>query len=115
MHRRLLLLLVAALFLRAWVGEAMAGQMLVQQLQGAGAAVTAAQALPLHGPDCPGMAADDTASAAAAVLHCQDCTLHALPAGALVLPHALPSAHVPSVPRRLAGIAAQPGYKPPIA
>jgi hypothetical protein len=43
MHRWLLVLLVALLPLRGWVGDAMAGQMLQQQLAAAVAAVPAGQ------------------------------------------------------------------------
>lgn len=115
MRRRLLLLVVAALLLRGWLGEAMAGQMLALQLQAAGAPVTIAA---MHGPDCPGLAAQDEAGdadTAANALHCQDCTLNALPAPTPATGRALP-APAAATPQPIDTSAeSQPGIKPPIS
>jgi hypothetical protein len=75
MHRWLLVLLVALLPLRGWVGEAMAGQMLQQQLAIAAAVQAPA---PHHGAkaheDCMGhQAADATGDAAADSPNSPDC------------------------------------------
>lgn len=108
--RRLLLLLVAALLLRGWVGEAMAGQMLAQQLH-----LPSAQAAAMHSPDCPGAVADDEAAAAAAGLHCQDCTLHAMTAAPLAVARSLPAASLHALAGAFASAEPQPGLKPPIS
>jgi hypothetical protein len=111
MVRRLLLLVVAALVLRGWVGEAMAGQMLAQQLQ-----LPSAQAAVMHSPDCPGaMAAEDDGAAAGQSLHCQDCTLHALTAAPLVLTRLPPASRVLPVAPAFASAERVPGDKPPIS
>ena len=57
MHRWLLVLLVALLPLRGWVGEAMAGQMLQQRLAVIEAASAGAQTLAAASEDCHGHAA----------------------------------------------------------
>lgn len=112
MVRRLLLLVVAALVLRGWVGEAMAGQMLAQQLQ-----VPSTHAAAMHSPDCPGSVAGEDGDEAAAGqgLHCQDCTLHALTAAPLPLTRLLPASRVlPGAPA-FASAERVPGDKPPIS
>ena len=109
MVRRLLLLVVAALVLRGWVGEAMAGQMLAQQLQ-----VPSTHAAAMHSPDCPGSVAGEDGDEAAG-LHCQDCTLHALTAAPLPLARLLPASRVlPGAPA-FASAERVPGDKPPIS
>ena len=109
MVRRVLLLLVAALLVRGWVGEAMAGQMLAHQLE-----APSVHAMSMHAPDCPGAVADD-GEAAAASLHCQDCTLHALTAAALPLAHPLPAAPLQAFALPFASAEPQQGFKPPIS
>lgn len=114
MPRRLLLVLVAVLLLRGWAGEAMAGQMLAQQLQ----AAATAQELAAHPPDCPfaAAAADEVdAPSACSCLQCDDCSLNALVVP--LLPHAEPLAATPLAPRPLAFASAEPirGLKPPIS
>jgi len=113
MSRRLLFLLVAVLLLRGWTGAAMAGQMLAQDLQRAGAQVQA-----VHGADCPGAVADDdsdASDAAAASTHCQDCTLHALPAAALPVAQSLPAASLVELRPAFASAELHLGDKPPIS
>jgi hypothetical protein len=114
MHRRLLLVLVAVLLLRGWAGEAMAGQMLAQQLQ----AAASAHELATHPPDCPfAAAADDEAEAAVACscLQCDDCSLNALVVPRLT--QAEPLAAAPLATSPLAFASAEPvrGLKPPIS
>jgi hypothetical protein len=111
MVRRLMLLVVVALLLRGWVGEAMAGQMLAQQLQ-----LPSTHAAALHSPDCPGsVEGEDGEAAADQGQHCQDCTLHALTAAPLALPWLQPASRV--LPRAPAFASAErlPGDKPPIS
>lgn len=112
MHRRLLLLLVAALLLRAWVGEAMAGEMLAHQLH-----APATQAVLAHGPDCANAAADedDGDAASMASLHCQGCTLNALPAMALPIAPSLPAPGFDELAPRFASAEALRAHKPPIS
>lgn len=115
MHRSLVLLIAVTLLLRGWVGEAMAGQMLALQLQAAGAPV---EVVVVHGPDCPGMAAQDEAGdvdAAAKVLHCQDCTLNALPAPTLAVARPLPVPAASAPQPVFTSAEPQPGLKPPIS
>lgn len=113
MSRRLLFLLIAVLLLRGWTGAAMAGQMLVQELQHAGTQVQA-----VHGADCPSAVADDGGDAsdtAAASTHCQDCTLHALPATPLPPAMRLPAASLAELLPTFASAERQPDVKPPIS
>jgi hypothetical protein len=117
MSLRVVYLLVAVLLLRGWVGEAMAGQMLSQQLQAAAPAGAAAMAS--HGPDCAGAmesgAAAESAMSCGSCLHCQDCSLNALPA---VRPaEAGAAGHAPLAAPARAFASAEPvrGLKPPIA
>jgi hypothetical protein len=114
MSRRVLLLVVVALLLRAWIGEAMAGQMLAQQLH-----APAAQAMTMHGPDCPGAMLDQDSSPAdlaATLAGCQDCTLHALAAvpAVPVAPFA-PAAPIDGVPIAFASAELRTASKPPIS
>lgn len=111
MARRLLLLVVAALLLRGWVGEAMAGQMLAQQLH-----LPSTHAAAMHSPDCPGSAAQaEDLGAADQGLHCQDCTLHALTAGPLPLARVLPASRALTATPAFASAERAPGDKPPIS
>lgn len=109
MVRRLLLLVVAALVLRGWVGEAMAGQMLAQQLQ-----LPSVHAAAMHSPDCPGSVADDGESAAGQGTHCQDCTLHAMTAAPLSVARVLPATRAAAATPAFASAERLPGDKPPI-
>jgi hypothetical protein len=116
MPRRLLLLLVAALLLRGWAGEAMAGQMLAQQLQ----AAATVQELAAHPADCPFAAeaaadADAASLAACSCLQCDDCSLNALPAVRLALGE--PDAFAPPRAKALKFASAEPapGLDPPIS
>jgi hypothetical protein len=113
MSRRLLFLLIAVLLLRGWTGAAMAGQMLAQELQHAGTQVQA-----VHGSDCPGAVADaggDASDTAAASTHCQDCTLHALPAAPLPVAMRLPAASLAELLPAFASAERQLDDKPPIS
>ena len=113
MSRRLLFLLIAVLLLRGWTGAAMAGQMLAHEMQHAGTQVQA-----VHGADCPDAVADDGSDAsesAAASTHCQDCTLHALPAAALPLAQRLPAASLAELRPAFASAERQLDDKPPIS
>lgn len=115
MRRRMLFLLALVLLLRAWAGEAMAGQMLAQQLQAASAAVAA-----VHPPDCPGAAlmdatADTGEMKCGSCLQCQDCSLNALPSLPAVTAHAAKPRPATTVPRAFSSAEARPGFKPPIA
>lgn len=117
MSLRVVYLLVAVLVLRGWVGEAMAGEMLAAQLQAAASASVPAG--PVHGPDCAG-AMDQHADAESTMscgscLHCQDCSLNALPAVSLAASGVAP--HTPFAGPAPAFASAEParGLKPPIA
>jgi hypothetical protein len=111
MVRRLLLLVVAALLLRGWVGEAMAGQMLAQQLH-----LPSTHAAAMHSPDCPGsLAGDEDGAAAGQSLHCQDCTLHALTGAPLPIAHPLPASRAIEGTPAFASAERLQGDKPPIS
>ena len=113
MSRRLLFLLIAVLLLRGWTGAAMAGQMLALELQHSGTQVQA-----VHGSDCPGAVADaggDASDTAAASTHCQDCTLHALPAAPLPVAMRLPAASLAELLPAFASAERQLDDKPPIS
>lgn len=117
MRRWLLFTLIAVLCLRAWAGEVMAGQMLAQHLHAA--TVAAAQADGGHTPDCMASMADQEGDAAdgmacGSCLHCQDCSITALPAVAPAVQAALPQA--PQTQVRVAFASAEPlqRLKPPI-
>lgn len=117
MSPRIVYLLVAVLLLRGWVGEAMAGQMLSLQLQAASPASVSATTA--HGPDCAGAMDSGTAAESAmncgSCLHCQDCSLNALPT--VSPPEAGAAAHAPFAAPARAFASAEPvrGLKPPIA
>jgi hypothetical protein len=95
----------------------MAGQMLSLQLQAASPAGVAAMAG--HGPDCAGATNDgvaaDSAMNCGSCLHCQDCSLNALPT--LSRSEAGTMAHAPFAAPARAFASAEParGLKPPIA
>lgn len=117
MRRWLLFTLIAVLCLRAWAGEVMAGQMLGQQLHAA--TVVAAQSDGGHTPDCMAAMADDerdvdSGMACGSCLHCQDCSITALPAVAPAMSAALP--HAPRADMQMAFASAEPAkrLKPPI-
>lgn len=116
MRRWLLFTLIAVLCLRAWAGEAMAGQMLAHALHSA--TMAAAQSEAVHGPDCMAAMADEERDAGGpacgSCLHCQDCSITALPAVALAMADPLP--HAPRVHVHAAFASAEPlpGIKPPI-
>ncbi len=111
MARRLLLLVVAALLLRGWVGEAMAGQMLAQQLH-----LPSTHAAAMHSPGCPGtVAGEDGLGTVGDSLHCQDCTLHALAAAPLPLARLLPASRALCATPAFASAERVPGDKPPIS
>jgi hypothetical protein len=126
MRRWFLFALIALLPLRGWVGEAMAGQMLAQQL----VAIKSVAASPVsmgaaEHKDCMGhgmAAAGDSAAAqpqpadCPTCAHCQVCSSVAL---ALPAPVALPplavSAPPGSAPMRFASADVARGFKPPIS
>ena len=121
MRRWLLFTLIAVLCLRAWAGEVMAGQMLGHQLHAATmiATVAATQAEGGHTPDCMAAMAGEEQQAAdgmacGSCLHCQDCSITALPAVAPAVQAGLP--HAPRVHMQVAFASAEPvpGIKPPI-
>lgn len=106
------------LCLRLGVGEAMAAQMLQQQL--AAAQASAAQQAAM--PDCPGHTSGQDAAARDAedpacgsCLHCEACSLHALPAAQAMAP--VWTAHPLPLPLPARFTSAQPlqGLKPPIS
>jgi hypothetical protein len=111
MRHRLVLLLVAVLLLRGWVGEAMAGQMLAQQLHSAGVHSVQVQ------PDCHEAAGPEVAVEAAcgSCLQCDTCTLNALPAQ--LAPVDASFSHALGAPAVAAFASAEPlrGFKPPKA
>jgi hypothetical protein len=111
MRRSVLLLLVAVLCLRVWAGEAMAGQMLEQQVAASHAAMA------VHGPDCAGAMAgqDEAEMACGSCLHCQDCSLNALPAPALLAAGPLQHVHRPVAMAGYSSAEPLPELEPPIA
>jgi hypothetical protein len=86
MRRRLVYLFVVLLLLRGWMGEAMAGQMIGQQIEKAVAAVA------VQAADCHGDTHDDGRMADCEA--CEACSMNALPA-----PLAAIGAAAPDVPR----------------
>jgi hypothetical protein len=120
MHRWLLLLMIALLPLRSWVGDAMAGDMMVQHL-----AATAQTAQAAH--DCPGHAAASDAQTppaheTALPADCANCaSCQVCSSVALALPvHRLPA--LPFLQPRPTGPAAVhasaeriQAFKPPIS
>ena len=121
MHRWLLLVMIALLPLRGWVGEAMAGQMLQQQLAGVEAVATQATQAAAH-EDCMGHAtpADDSTAASPtdcpSCASCQVCSSVALAFNATALQ---PIAFSPPAPttfvHRFASAEPAPALKPPIS
>jgi hypothetical protein len=116
MRRWLLFTLITVLCLRAWAGEVMAGQMLAHQLHAA--TIAAAQADAAHGPDCMAAMAQDEQQAdgmtCGSCLHCQDCSITALPAMAPAIAAALPHAPRDHALVSFASTEPAPGLKPPI-
>jgi len=134
MRHCLLILMIALLPLRAWAGDAMAGEMLAQQLiainsiaaehattRGSGSFDHETAALAM--PDCHGQAASPadaaqahhTASAGNACSQCQACSSAALQPSATLLPavpgpQALPATGTPQFASALPAAA----FKPPI-
>lgn len=108
MRRTVLLLIVAVLCLRVWAGEAMAGQMLGQQL------AAASQVTMVHGPDCPA-AAEDDAPACGSCVHCQDCSLNALPTLPAQAAAPVPPAQAPAHGAGFASADPARALEPPIA
>ncbi|MBC5765955.1 hypothetical protein [Ramlibacter albus] len=109
MRIRMILLLVAALLFKGWVGEAMAGQMLAQQLDQA----VAAQAM--HA-DCPGHAAhEDGKTNPASCEQCQACSLHALPAMPVLVAGAAPRATPAQAAIHFTSAEPRPTRKPPVS
>jgi hypothetical protein len=121
MRRSVLLVVIAVLCLRVWVGEAMAGHMLAQQIAGALPASAAAVSPDAaeHGPDCPGAAMDEAATAGHAecgsCLSCQDCSLHAMTVAFEAQLFAHPAAPMPAGTFSFGSNDLRPGHKPPIA
>lgn len=120
MRRLLPLVLIAVLCLRAWAGEAMAGQMLAQQVAAVavGQMQTAAPDAARHGPDCHDTAAlqEGTADAhCASCVQCQDCSLNVLPAVVPDTTATLPHAPAASAAASFASAEPARGLKPPIA
>jgi hypothetical protein len=128
MHRWLLILMIALLPLRGWVGEAMAGQMLAQQLVAIEKVATRAHRARAAGqfssesamPDCHGAAgaaaaAEPADGTCASCTQCQACSAVVLPVAARAAPeaaaHTLPGASRVS----FASAPRAPVFKPPIA
>jgi hypothetical protein len=115
MRRSVLLVVIAVLCLRVWVGEAMAGHMLAQQIAGAMPAAEAAE----HGPDCPGAAMDESKPAGHAecgsCLSCQDCSLNAMTMAFEAQLFARPTAPVRAGAIAFGSNDPRRGHKPPIA
>jgi hypothetical protein len=131
MHRWLLVLMIALLPLRGWVGDAMAGQMLQQRLATAEAAAAPSHhAAALAHEDCAGhaQAADDEAAAsdsdATAMPHadcatcasCQVCSSVALAMSSVSLqPLAFATSAPTSFAVRFASAEPARALKPPIS
>ncbi|MBI5276716.1 MAG: hypothetical protein HY854_09675 [Burkholderiales bacterium] len=117
MRQRLLLLLVAVLLLRGWGGEAIAGQMLAQQLQAGVVAAQLQDAVMSH-EHCAQAASDpatgDTASEVSCTL-CQACSLHALPVVMVQATQPQPCAPRDEGAAPFASADTYPVSKPPIA
>ena len=108
MRFRVVLLLVLALVLKGWVGEAMAGQMVAQQLQHAAIGADA-DAQPCH-PHAP--AGDGGGHVSCE--QCQACSLNALPAAPVVLATALPQPMQARAAVHFASAEPRQGHKPPV-
>lgn len=125
MRRWFVLLLIALLPLRGWVGEAMAGEMLGQHV--AAAAATQAQQAQAHSHDCMGhqAAADlggeqETVQSASGdcptCASCQVCSSVVLSVDAARLPAAaFGNTLVPRMGTRFASAEPAPAFKPPIS
>jgi hypothetical protein len=127
MSRWLLLLMIALLPLRGWVGEAMAAEMSAQQVQANRAAAVVSQVqAPLHHAahdDCIEHASDPRAGPAAAessdcpaCAMCQACSAMALVSFVEKCGAAAPRQQRPtSVEARFASADEARGFKPPIS
>jgi hypothetical protein len=120
MRRRLLVFMVIVFTLRGWVGEAMAGQMLVMELAAAQAHAQPAEA-PVAMPDCH-MAMDTSAQGESgdgaicgSCLSCQACSLNALPAAAAAAPSSVAHARPQAVRVLVAKAPPAQSFKPPIS
>lgn len=125
MRRWFVLLLIALLPLRGWVGEAMAGEMLGQHV--AAAAATQAQQAQVPSHDCMGhqAAADlggeqETAQSASGdcptCASCQVCSSIVLATQAAPVPAAaFGNTLVPRMGTRFASAEPAPAFKPPIS
>jgi hypothetical protein len=122
MHRWLLLVMIALLPRRGWVGDAMAGQMLDQRLA-AIESVQAAAAPALAHEDCMGHAAPSENSAPAAqqadcptCASCQVCSSVAMVFSAAAMqPVPLGSTLPTALVHRFASAEPAPALKPPIS
>jgi hypothetical protein len=119
MHRWLLVVMIALLPLRAWVGDAMAGEMLQQRV-----AVAAQQAVEAPSHDCMGhgQAAPAPHDEAAGNADCPTCaSCQVCSAVALVVMPVSPAANVhsqvppPSRERSHPSAERAPAFKPPIS
>lgn len=117
MRHLVLVLMLALLPLRGWVGEVMAAQMATASPSQPGQAHTAA---PAPQADCAGHGADDTAAdgaehngtcTACDICHAVAVTTTAPKLAAALLPAALPQAAT----FRFASAERTPGFKPPIS
>ncbi len=125
MHRWLLILLIALVPLRGWVGEAMAGQMLAQQLDAIESVAASAHAERAAGHSDTQMAAHDCHSAAplaapaegscASCVQCQVCSVLVLPAAAEPAPAGAGQAVPPSRGAHFDSAPPAPLFKPPIS
>lgn len=128
MHRWLLILMIALLPLRGWVGEAMAGQMLAQQLfatesiaygaygERAAAQFDAQPAMPdCHGAGGAAAAAEPAEGTCASCTQCHACSALILPAVAAAARQAAAQALPGSGRASFASAPVAPALKPPIA
>jgi len=127
MYRSFLLLMIALLPLRGWIGDAMAAGMIAHQVQADQRAAIVSQAQPLHlagHEDCIGHGSDlradpasgDDSSGCPACVMCQACSAVALASfteagGALAIGQQLPTGIEP----RFASADEARGFKPPIS
>lgn len=125
MSRWFVVLMIALLPLRGWVGEAMAGQMIAQQLAAVAQATTPADdaATGAH-TDCHGQVTADAppAAEASSSMDCGSCTscqvCHSVAMAAPALTAAAPLQPHPALPaygRQFASAERSPGFKPPIS
>jgi hypothetical protein len=129
MHRWLLILVIALLPLRGWVGEAMAGQMLAQHLPATETIAVGAHAERAAGslepearaPDCnhgaagSSLPADSGEGTCASCTQCLACSALVLPVTAAAVPAIAAHAQPLSCGERFASAPAAPLLKPPIS